>query len=221
MLNIIRQIQYGGSLGSPTLFLSLKIFSLSMGSSDLGRPGCFQERGSSPRSFWNPTPLENFAKMSGSQFHMIMNWLKFVILFAFCCFILYSTYFYSFISLLRNDLLATDHLKALPLCLVVYWQPPESHHPATLVLFSSPWPHKSPLQWLPHRQLHCLRAQKIRPTRKVMLNAWWQVSSFPDAKYLKCRHSHHGTYFLCHLDSFGCQDEFPNGADVSVTMSWG
>lgn len=53
-----------------------------------------------------------------------------------------------------------------------------------------------------------------------MLNAWWQFSSFPDAKYLKCHHSHHTAYFLCHLDLFGCQDEFPNGADISVTVSW-
>lgn len=91
-------------LGSLTHFLSLKIFSLSMGSVDLECPGCCQKRGSAPRNYylWN-TPLETFAKMFGNQLHLIMNWLKFFILFAFCYFIFYGTYFYSFISLLRND----------------------------------------------------------------------------------------------------------------------
>lgn len=49
----------------------------------------------------------------------------------------------------------------------------------------------------------------------MMLNAWWQV-----AKYLKHHHYHHRAYFLRHLDSFICQDEFPNGTDISFTMSW-
>lgn len=40
---------------------------------------------------------------------------------------------------------------------------------------------------------------------------------FTDIKYLKCHHSYYRTNFLCHLDSFGCQDKFPNYTDISIS----
>lgn len=98
--------------------------------------------------------------------------------------------FHSFISLLRNDsllLLTTTKLDVFARWFVEGLL--NLTHPATLVLFSTTWLYKSPVGWplcirafaVPI-QFHCLRTQKIiRPTRKMMLSAWWQVSSFSDA----------------------------------------
>lgn len=202
-----------------------------MGSVDLGCHGCCQKIGPVLRNYclWNTVPLENFAIMSDNQLLMVMNWLEFFFLFAFYFIFyisFYRTYFHSLISLLRNNfLLLTKPKLDRNLCLVFCWRPPESdpsYHSSPIFY---PQLHKSPLGWLlcvhtftaPIQTASLFGAQQ----EKVMLNAWWQVPTFPEAKYLKCHHSHHRAYFLCHLDSFGCQDEFPNSIDTSFTMSWG
>ena len=211
-------------------FLSLKIFSTHMDSVNLGCHGCCGKRGSVPTNccLWIWYLRRTLTKYLATSF----TWSWIDLKFSFC---LSSISFFTeltFIFWLLHSGTFIDSLLPTTSKLDIFtWWFVEGllnlTHLATLVLFSTSWLHRFPLVWpLCVRTFYALiqtvslRAQKIRPIRKVMLNAWWQVSSFPDAKYLKCHYSHHRAYFLCHLDSLGCQNEFPSGADISFAVSW-